>query len=117
MKQSGPVIYYTREDGSSPITDYLDSTQKREKAKIFRVFQTIETYGLEAIDRHIKKITGTPVWEIRILGKENIRILYFLIESDCVVILHIFVKKTQKTPQQEMAFALKRYTEWQLRRK
>ena len=71
----------------------------------------IEEYGIEAIPQHIKKIKNALFWEIRILGKDNIRLL-FIIEKSSVIILHAFLKKSQKTPLKELAIAKKRYNQW-----
>ena len=92
----------------SPPKDYIDSLSKKQKAKIFRIFLNIETYGLSSIQPHIKKLTGTPLWEIKILGQDSIRIFYTLKYKDIILILHAFIKKSQKTPDKEINIALKR---------
>jgi len=58
---------------------------------------------------HIKKLTGTPLWEIRILGKDNIRIFYALMSKNGIIVLHGFIKKSLKTPSREIEVALHRY--------
>ena len=69
-------------------------------------------YGLSSILPHTKKLTGTPFWEIRILGRDNIRVLYAIPFQNSVLILHGFVKKTQKTPVQELQVAISRFEQW-----
>ena len=69
-------------------------------------------YGLSSLLPHVKKLTGTPLWEIRILGKDSIRILYVLIQEENVLVLHGFIKKTQKTPTKEIELATNRYGKW-----
>ncbi len=52
------------------------------------------------------------LWEIRLRGKDNIaRALYITVHKQRVVILRIFIKKTQKTPQQEIELTLRRAEE------
>ncbi len=92
--------------------DFILSLEKHQQAKIRRIFMTIEKYGLDAIGNHIKKLTGSPLWEIRLLGKDNIRILYVLPDGSRLLVLHGFTKKTQKTPEREIDMALSRYNEW-----
>ena len=91
----------------SPPKVFINSLSKKQKAKIFRIFLNIETYGLSSIQPHIKKLTGTPLWEIRILGQDSIRIIYTLKYKDIILILHAFIKKSQKTPEKEINTALK----------
>ncbi|MBI5614428.1 type II toxin-antitoxin system RelE/ParE family toxin [Candidatus Gottesmanbacteria bacterium] len=67
------VYYYRSPSGEIPIEKFLDSLQDKQQAKILRIFQYIKEYGLSAILPHTKKLSGTPLWEIRILGKDNIR--------------------------------------------
>ena len=52
---------------------------------------------------------GHGIWEVRssLAGGRIARIL-FCTEPDCMVLLHGFTKKTQKTPQQEIDLAIKR---------
>lgn len=72
-------------------------------------------YGLSTALPHLKKLTGSPLWEIRILGQDNIRILYVTIHQDSILLLHGFIKKTQKTPNREINTALKRLHEYQIK--
>ncbi len=106
------IIYYINLKGENPVREFTDSLEKLQKAKIFRILQTIEIYGLSGVVRHVKKIRGTPLWEIRVIGKNNIRILYAVATNSLVLLLHGFVKKSQKTPIKELAIAISRYNKW-----
>lgn len=103
------IVYYTSPSGENPVQEFLDSLQKIQKAKVFRLFQIYQEYGLSAIVPHTKKLSGTPLWEIRIKGKDNIRIMYIVRTKDSILVLHGFIKKTQKTPLKELRIALERY--------
>ena len=109
------ILYFLSSDSENPIKDFIDSLELKQKAKIFRLFQTIQQYGLEAVMPHIKKLTGLPVWEIRILGKDNIRMLYLFIDAESICILHGFVKKSQKTSAKDITTAMNRYQDWKKR--
>ncbi len=101
------IIYYT-DASSNPVKDFIDSLDNKQKAKIFRIFQYIEVYGLLSVLPHVKKLSGTDLWEIRILGKDNLRIIYVTITPESIVVLHGFIKKTQKTSSKDLSIALKR---------
>ncbi len=113
MLSAWKVIYFTDSAGTNPVSDFIDSLNPKQQAKILRIFLYIREYGLQSIIPHVKKISGTPLWEIRILGKDNIRVLYIVYTQYKVLILHGFMKKKQKTPKKELDMALKRYEEWQ----
>ena len=110
---STKIYYYLNPSGENVIRKFIISLQKTQQAKIRRTLQLISDYGLTPANPHLKKLAGTPLWEIRILGQDNIRILYVVPEADSVLILHGFIKKSQKTPPKEIQTALKRYTDWQ----
>ena len=104
------VVYYISSSGGDPIKEFLDAHPKT-KLKAFRIFSNIEEYGLMSVIPHIKKLTGTPLWEIRLLGEDSARILYVTRKEKQVFLLHAFVKKTNKTPSKEIKKALDRLKE------
>lgn len=103
------VSYFKSENGKCPIQEFLDSLDNKQQSKVLRYFLLLKQYGLTPVMPHVKKLTGTPLWEIRILGKDSIRIIYFSPHKESIVILHGFLKKTKKTPPKELSIALKRY--------
>lgn len=109
------VVYFTSSAGENPVKNFLESISRKQKAKVFRIFYLLQEYGLSSITPHVKKLTGTPLWEIRILGEDNIRIIYIVPRRNTVLVLHGFIKKTQKTPTRELALALKRYKDWSIK--
>lgn len=106
------IVYYVSPSGDNPVSDFLDSLSENQQTKVLRILSYIKDYGLSSVIPHTKKLTGTPLWEIRILGKDNIRILYGIPLSHAVLVLHGFVKKSQKTPTKEIKTAVFRYEQW-----
>src|SRR3989344_4579104 len=104
------VIYYISPSGGNPVKEFLDDNLKA-KVKALRIFSTIAEYGLTSVIPHIKKLTGTPLWEIRILGEDSMRILYVMRKEKQILLLHAFIKKTKKTPLKEINVALVRLKE------
>ncbi len=106
------IQYYISSSGVNPIKDFIDSLEYKQKIKVFHIFKLVIDYGIDSIPQHIKKLSGTSLWEIRILGEDNIRILYIVPRRKTVLVLHGFIKKTQKTNPKEINIALKRYRQW-----
>lgn len=81
-------------------------------ARLARVGELIRAHGLERVrEPHVKHIEG-PLWEIRLTGRDGIaRALYVTASGKRVVIVRVFVKKTQKTPRSEIILALTRAKE------
>ena len=106
------IIYYASPTSDNPVSDFLDRLTSIQQAKLLRIISYAEIYGLQSILPHVKKLSGTPLWEIRILGKDNIRAFYAVVHNNSIIILHGFIKKTQKTPPREISLALSRVKEW-----
>ena len=111
------VIYYTTLSGENPVSNFLDTLNPKQQSKLIRIFTNIEVYGLQSILPHVKKMGATPLWEIRILGKDNMRVFYVIVTDKAVLALHGFIKKKQKTPVGEISLALNRYRDWLNRQK
>ena len=82
------------------------------RARLTRISAMIEEFGLERIrEPHVKHLQGA-LWEMRLKGRDGIsRALYVAATGQRVVIVRVFVKKTQKTPGREIALALNRAKE------
>jgi phage-related protein len=82
------------------------------RARFVRVAELIESMGLPNVrEPHVKHIRG-PLWEMRLKGKTGIaRALYVTARDQRVIVLRVFVKKTQKTPAGEIDYAFERAKE------
>lgn len=105
------VSFYSPPRKVSPIKKFLDLCQPSLRTKILRQLKYVEEYGFNQAVPNLKKIINTPLWELRILGKDNIRIICVSQPEREVKVLHIFRKKKQKTPINELNIALKRSQE------
>lgn len=104
--------FYTSPNKLSPIKEFLDKSTESLRTKILRQLKYVQEFGLTRAVPSLKKLTNTPLWELRILGKDNIRIFCVSLPNKEIVVLHIFAKKKQKTPQKEIVLALKHYQEY-----
>ena len=82
------------------------------KADFLHIVDMIERYGLEQIHPpYVKRLRG-KLWGMRMRGQDGIaRAAYITAQGKRVIVLHAFVKKTQKTPQEAIELALKRAKE------
>jgi phage-related protein len=79
-----------------------------------RIARLIESAGLPNVrEPYVKHLEG-PVWEMRMRGRDGIaRAAYVTASGKRVVVVHVFSKKTQKTPRREIDMALRRAEEVQ----
>jgi len=76
------------------------------RARLARMVDIIRQNGLLHLPRDWVKPLGDRLWELRITGKDGIaRAIYVTTTGRRVVIVRVFVKKTQKTPQHELELA------------
>jgi phage-related protein len=82
------------------------------RAKFERIVMLIGQFGLERVrEPYIKHLEG-PLWEMRMKGRDGIsRALYVTATGKRVVVVRVFVKKTQKTPRREIELALRQAKE------
>ncbi len=82
------------------------------RARFVRIAELIAAVGLHHVrEPHVKHIQDA-IWEIRLKGKTGIaRALYVTAKAERVVIVRVFVKKTQKTPGKEIKLAVQRAKE------
>lgn len=116
MDDKWKIELYENTRGEKPVEEFFESLDKKANLKIARAFELLETFGIEGGYPHVKKLTGTDLWEYRILGSDSIRILYVTISGKIFLILHGFKKKKQKTPTKEIRIAQERLQEYKLRK-
>jgi phage-related protein len=82
------------------------------RARLVRISELIGSVGPPNVkEPHVRHIRG-QLWEIRLKGKAGIaRALYVTAKEQRVVILRVFIKKTEKTPTGEIDLALQRAKE------
>ena len=82
------------------------------QARLIRLLEAIESVGLESLrEPHVKHLEG-KLWELRAKASEGIaRGIYVTVTGRKVVVLHVFVKKSQKTPARALEIARTRMKE------
>lgn len=82
------------------------------RARLTRMAEIIEEHGLLNLPRDWVRSLGDKLWELRITGKDGIaRAVYVTAEGQRVVVVLVFIKKTQKTPRHELELARQRAKE------
>ena len=99
------ITFYEDKKGRSPVRDYTNTLALKDDKDSRIKFQKIrmnigylEVSGTRAPEKFVKHIKG-EIWELRPLRD---RILFAAWIGDAFVLLHVFQKETQKTPQSEI---------------
>ena len=82
------------------------------RARMIRLLETVENVGLDALRApHVRHLEG-KLWELRVRAEGEIaRGIYVTAAGRRLVVLHVFVKKSRKTPQRALATARERMTQ------
>ncbi len=111
------IIFYRTKDGNCPVEDFLDSLPGKVVQKIAWVLEILEQQGMLP-STYFKKLVNTEIWECRIQHGSNIyRIFCFFDKGSIIILTHGFIKKTQKTPIDEIKRAEEYRSDYLKRRK
>lgn len=115
------IIFYEDKDGNSELYNFIqlliERTKNNDKNARIQLKQIrthigyLEQKGTRAGDKYVKHIQG-DIWEIRPCDN---RVLFFVWVDNNIVLLNYFRKKTQKTPQREIAKAVRMSKDWEER--
>lgn len=106
------ITFYEDKNGKSKVADFIkelnrkSSTNKESRInfnKIVAYLDLLEEFGTRIGEPVTKHLDG-EIWELRPLRN---RFLYAYYKDNKFIILHHFIKKTQKTPKREIEQAEK----------
>lgn len=99
------IHFYKDRNGKEPVAEYIaklarkkDKDSRIKLNKIREYVKVLSEYGTQAGEPYIKHLDG-EIWELRPLRD---RILFVAWVNGSYVLLHQFMKKTQKTPAREI---------------
>jgi phage-related protein len=82
------------------------------QGKFLHVAGLLEEFGPARVGLPHVRPLGGKLWEMRLAGRDNIaRAMYFAAGGRRLVVVRVFVKKSQKTPHHEIALAERRMKE------
>ncbi len=106
------IEYYRDEKGKEPVADFIDSLAIDTQAKVFRLIDLLEEYGVLLKEPYTRQVRD-KIRELRIKDTQGaIRVLYFTYTGRRFILLHGFIKKTEKTLEKEIEIAEKRIKEF-----
>jgi len=106
------VEYYRDSKGNEPVADFIDALPNETQAKVFRIIDLLGEYGVLLKEPYTRQVRG-KIRELRLKDVQGaIRILYFTYTERRFILLHGFIKKTEKTPLREIEIAEKRMNDF-----
>ena len=107
------ILFYEEESGRAPIQEFLDGLKHQQPnlhALVLAGLAKLQDRQnhREPLSRHVEG----SLFELRVGRKDIARVIYFFRQGRRIVLLHGFVKKTQKLPRREIEIALRRLEDY-----
>jgi len=100
------VHFFKTTSGKEPVRDWLKLRTQEEKKEIGEDIKSVEFLWPIGYPR-VRKL-DKDLWEIRTDLRDGICRVFFTVWKKYMVLLHSIIKKSQKTPQQDLDLAKKR---------
>ena len=100
------ALFFRTEKGNEPVRDWLLSLEKTERRTIGD--DVLKVQYCWPIGKPLVGNLGRGLWEVRSRLGDRIARVIFYVEGRTMVLLHGFIKKSQKTPKHELDLAIKR---------
>lgn len=101
-----PVVFFRLDSGREPVREWLKSLRKEDRRVIGEDVKTLQ-FGWP-VGMPLTRKLAPDLWEVRSsLGSGIARVIFTVLDGS-IVLLHGFVKKTQKTPPQDLSLAKRR---------
>lgn len=102
-----PAYFYRSGSGREPVREWLQGLKPEDRKILGEDIKYVEfawPIGMPAV-----RSLGDELWEVRssLTGGKIARVIFY-VDKGRMVLLHGFVKKTQKTPKKDLDLALKR---------
>ncbi len=100
-----PAIFYRTEAGGEPVREWLKGLSPEDRKRIGEDIKTVE-FGWP-LGMPVCRPLGDGIYEVRTRLAQNriARVLFYIDKKSRMVLLHGFIKKTQKTPQEDLDLA------------
>jgi len=101
------VDYYELPNGEKPVAQFINSLDTKMRVKALGSIDILAEFGNNLREPYSKAI-GDGLFELRIKFASDIsRIFYFFVVDNKIILTNGFIKKTKKTPPNEITLAMK----------
>ena len=100
------VAFYKTSTGDEPVRKWLQDLIKEDKKAIGEDIKTVQ-FGWPLGMPIVRKLDKN-LWEVRVSLKSRIARIFFTVHEDTMVLLHGFIKKSARTPVNDLKLAKKR---------
>jgi len=104
------ILFYRTASGREPVKEFINKLADKNQAKILHHIDLLKQYGLSLRQPYLKRVSGTSkLWELR---PGVYRIFLSAFPQSKILLVHMIIKKSQKTPKKDLKLAEKRLKEY-----
>jgi phage-related protein len=100
------AVFFRTAIGNEPVREWLLSLEKAERKVIGD--DVLKVQYCWPIGKPLVGNLGSSLWEVRSRIESRIARVIFCVDGSTMVLLHGFIKKTQKTPKLDLDLAMRR---------
>ena len=100
------VAFFRTRRGNEPVREWLKSLSREEKRIIGEDVKTVQ-FGWPMGMPLVRKLEA-GIWEVRSTLPAGIARVLFTVEGSTMILLHGFIKKSKKTPLEDLRLARER---------
>ena len=109
------VDFYRKENGNSPVEDFLDSLDVKMRNKATDTLSILEEFG-NSLREPYSRYIDDGIFELRIkMGSDISRIFYFFFVGRKIILTNGYIKKSRKAPRLEIDLAKKYKADYERR--
>jgi phage-related protein len=110
VTQKTPLVFYRSSSGKEPVREWLKALDAADRLAVGQ--DLMRAQWRWPVGMPLCRPMGQGLWEVRTeLPSNRIARMLICLDDGSLVALHAFMKKTQKTPDAELALARKRQKE------
>jgi phage-related protein len=107
-----PVVFYRTRSGAEVVRDWLRGLDEADRNAVGQDLMRVQYRW--PVGMPLCRALGDGLWEVRSsLPSNRIARVLFSVHQERIVALHGFIKKTQKTPDDDLALARRRKREFE----
>jgi phage-related protein len=107
-----PVVFYRTPAGTEVVRNWLRGLEERDRNAVGQDLMRVQFRW--PVGMPLCRPVGDGLWEVRSdLPSNRIARMLFSVQQGKILVLHGFIKKTQKTPDEDLALARKRNREFE----
>lgn len=104
------IYYFTTASDRSPVKQFIADQDRQARDKIVEVVEYLQEYGFQLPTQYLRRMSGSKrLWELRAkYNSRQYRVFLAKTSGAEILLLHAIIKKTPKTPKQDIETAEER---------